>query len=238
MSRSQISVQADDGGAFSAHIATPPGGVGPGLLVLPEIFNSNDHIRSVADGFAAQGYVTLAPDVFWRLEPDTYLPYTDDGRTKARALNAELHVDRLVEDLGRCVTALKARPECTGLVGATGFCLGGKLAFLCAARLGVDAAVSYYGVKIDAYLEEAEQIKCPMIFHFAENDSHVPPDAVAAVKDRMGARPDVEIFVYPGTEHGFNRAGYPPHHAESAAQAMRRTLGLFNRVLMPAAAAP
>ena len=196
-------------------------------MVLPEIYNSNDHIRGVAQGFAAEGFVTLAPDVFWRLEPQTYLPYTDDGQAKARALNQQLDVDALVDDLGACIATLRARNECTGKVGVTGFCLGGKLTYLCAARHAIDAAVSYYGVKIDHYLNEAEAVSCPILLHFAEHDSHVPPDAVTAIRARLGDRSDVGIHVYQGAEHGFNRAGYPPFHAASAERAMSRTLEHF-----------
>lgn len=222
-----IQVTAADGDTFTAYVSTPPSGRGPGLLVLPEIYNANEHIRGVADGFAAEGYVTLSPDVFWRIEPDTYLPYTTEGQAHARALNQQLDVDTLIGDLGACLDALRTRPDCTGKVGATGFCLGGKLAYLCATRLPLDAAVSYYGVKIDNYLDEADALSCPILFHFAEHDSHVPPQAVAAITARMSARKTAPIHVYGGAEHGFNRQGYPPYHAPSATLAMQRTLAHF-----------
>lgn len=227
----KITVAAADGGAFTAWLAVPPGGRGAGVLVLPEIYNSNAHIRGVAEGLAAAGFVTLAPDVFWRQEADVYLPYTDEGQARARALNARLDVDALVGDLGACLAALRARPECTGKLGVTGFCLGGKLAFLCAARHDVDAAVSYYGVGIERYLDEADAIACPMVLHFAESDPHVPPEAVAAVSARLAGRDDIAVHLYEGAGHGFNRAGYPSYHEPSAALAMTRTLALFRAAL-------
>ncbi len=227
----EITVTASDGGRFTAYLTPPPAAPAPGLLVLPEIYNINDHIRGVAEGFAAEGYLVLAPDVFWRVEPETYLPYTPDGQTRARALNQRLDVDTLIEDLGACVATLKAHPDCTGKVGATGFCLGGKLAYLCAARLGVDAAVSYYGVKIENYLDEADRIACPTVLHFAGRDPHVPPEAVTAIRARMDTMANVDIYLYPEAEHGFNRAGYPPYHEASAALARRRTLALFRSAL-------
>lgn len=231
MADEEITLTASDGGSFAGFLSLPPGGSGPGLLVLPEIYNSNEHIRSVAQGFAAEGFVTLAPDVFWRLEPGTYLPYTADGQARARALNQRLDVDALLGDLGQCLAALRARPECTGKLGATGFCLGGKLTYLCAARHAIDAAVSYYGVKIDSYLDEADEITCPVLFHFAERDSHVPPETVAAIRARIGDRSDIDIHVYDGAEHGFNRRGYPPYHEAAARLAMDRTLSHFRRHL-------
>lgn len=227
MTDEKIAITTSDNESFEAFLGMPPGGKGPGLLVLPEIYNSNEHIRGVAQGFAAEGFVTLAPDVFWRLQPQTYLPYTEDGQAQARALNQRLDVDALVDDLGVCIATLKARAECTGKVGVTGFCLGGKLTYLCAARHAIDAAVSYYGVKIDQYLDEADTVSCPTLLHFAEQDSHVPPDAVAAISACMDGRANVRIHMYEGAEHGFNRAGYPPYHAASAELAMSRTLEHF-----------
>ncbi|MDP6352420.1 MAG: dienelactone hydrolase family protein [Alphaproteobacteria bacterium] len=231
MTETEISVTAADGRDFAAYLSVPPSGHGPGLLVLPEIYNANKHIRGVADGFAAEGFVALAPDVYWRLEHGAYLPYTAEGQARARALNKRLDLDRLIADLGACATTLRGRPECHGKVGGIGFCLGGKLAYLCAARLDVDAAVSYYGVKIEAFLDEADNVTCPLLLHFAGNDSHVPPDAVAAVRARLTDKSNVTIHVYTGAEHGFNRAGYPPYDAASAKLARVRSLDLLERAL-------
>jgi len=108
-----------------------------------------------------------------------------------------------------------------------GFCLGGKFTYLSSVRHGIDAAVSYYGVQIDEYLDEADALKCPILMHFAENDPHVPEETVAAIRSRMGDWDKVDIHVYPGTEHGFNRFGYPPHNEAQAAVARERTLSHF-----------
>jgi carboxymethylenebutenolidase len=223
----EITLAAADGGRFAAYLALPARLPAPGLVVLPEIFNTNPHIRSVADGYAADGFIALAPDVFWREEAANYLPYTDEGRTKARALAAELDTDQFVRDLGDMVSALRARPDCTGKIGVMGFCLGGKLAYLASTRLPIDAAVSYYGVQIDQHLDEADRRSCPILMHFAENDPHVPASAVAAIQARMGRTPGVDIHVYPGTGHGFNREGYPPYAAEAAVLARQHTLAHF-----------
>jgi len=218
-------------GPYTAYIAYPRAGTAPGLLVLPEIYNSNDHIRSVADHFAAEGFTALAPDVFWRLQANQYFPYTDAGQAQARAFNQRLNVDQLIVDLGNAVQLLRANPNSSGLVGSVGFCLGGKLSYLCAARLGVDAAVSYYGVKIEDYLEEADNVACPMVLHFAGNDPRVPPLARAKIEHTFAGREEVDTYLYPDAEHGFNRIGYPPYHESSAALAWQRTLELFQRIL-------
>ena len=227
----EITLAASDGGRFAAYLALPARLPAPGLIVLPEVFNSNPHIRSVADGYAADGFIALSPDVFWRQEAANYLPYTDEGRAKARALWAQLDTDQFARDLGDMIAALRARPDCTGKVGVMGFCLGGKFAYLASTRLPIEAAVSYYGVQIDQHLDEASRRSCPLLMHFASDDPHVPPETVAAIQKRMAGSQGVDIHVYPGTEHGFNRQGYPPYNEKAAAEARARTLAHFAKLL-------
>ena len=141
-----ITVRAKDGGSFSAYLATPEQGSGPGIVLLQELFGINAYIRGVADYYAEEGYVVLAPDLFWRIAPGIELGFTGADREKAFELYGKFDVDRSVDDIAATVAALRALPECKGKVGALGFCLGGLLAYLAAARAGVDCAVSYYGV--------------------------------------------------------------------------------------------
>jgi carboxymethylenebutenolidase len=227
----EIQLTAADGGTFAGYLALPASLTAPGLVVLPEVFNTNDHIRSVADGYAEAGYVVIAPDIYWREEAGCYLPYTDEGRAKAQALRAAQGTDAFASDLGDVVAALKARADCTGKVGVMGFCLGGKFTYLSSVRHAIDAAVSYYGVQIDEHLDEADALKCPILMHFASTDPHVPAETVAAIQARMGDWDNVDIHVYPNTEHGFNRYGYPPHDEAAAALARERTLAHLGRLL-------
>jgi carboxymethylenebutenolidase len=227
----EIRITAADGGTFAGYLALPSRAPGPGLIVLPEVFNTNAHIRSVADGYAVEGFVALAPDVYWRQEAGSYLPYTDEGRTKAQSLRARLDPSQFTRDLGDAIAALRARPDCTGKVGVMGFCLGGLFAYLAGTRLPIDAAVSYYGVQIDQYLDEADRLRCPILMHFAENDPHVPASTVAAIQARFAESSSASIHIYPGTEHGFNRRGYPPYNEAAATQARQRTIAHFRRLL-------
>lgn len=227
----EIEIAAADGGRFAAYLAAPATLPAPGLVVLPEVYNTNHHIREVADGYAADGFLALAPDVYWRQEPGAYQAYTVEGQTKSRALRAELDTDQFAGDLADTVAALMARDDCTGKVGVMGFCLGGKFTYLSAVRHPIQAAVGYYGVQIDEHLDEADNLKCPLLLHFAEHDPHVPPETVAAIRARMGTWDNVDIHVYPGTEHGFNRFGYEPHDAAAAATARERTLAHLRRLL-------
>ena len=218
-----IRVRAADG-AFFAWLRAPEAGKGAGLLLLPEIYNVNAHMRRMADFYAEQGYFVLAPDVFWRLEPERFLDYTPDGLAAARELNRRLDVDALVADLGACLARLAAEPGCAGKLGAVGYCLGGKLAWLCAARHAISAAVSYYGVRIENYLDEAESLSCPVLMHFGADDPRTPPAVVAAIRARLAPRGGAEIYVYDGAGHGFDRAGQASHCEPAAALARERTL--------------
>lgn len=232
-----INIKSRDGNSFAAYLALPKpesmskGGQTAGIVLLPEVFNTNPHIQSVCDGYADDGFVVMAPDVYWRQEPDAYMAYTDAGRAKAQALRGELDTDQFAVDLEDTVNALRARSDCTGKVGVMGFCLGGKFTYLSAVRHKIEAAVSYYGVEIDKYLDEAKNIKCPLLMHFAENDSHVPLPTVDLIREALKPSGRAEIHVYDGTEHGFNRYGYPPHHEAQAAVARTRTVEHFRRHL-------
>jgi carboxymethylenebutenolidase len=122
----EIEIKSRDGKSFAAYLALPAKLPAPGIVLLPEVFNTNPHIRSVSDGYAADGFVVLAPDVYWRQEPGAYMAYTDEGRAKAQALRARLDTDQFAVDLEDTIAALRVRPDCSGKVGVMGFCLGGN----------------------------------------------------------------------------------------------------------------
>src|SRR5476651_74369 len=167
----------DIGGGMTGYLAIPASGSGPGIVLLQEIFGVNGHMRDVADLWAEEGYVVLAPDLFHAMEQRVELGYEGADMEKAFGFYQRFEPETSIPDIAASVAALRARPEWTGKVGAIGFCLGGKLAWLAAAHAGVDAAVSYYGVGIEASLNEVASIKCPVTLHFGETDTFVPEDA-------------------------------------------------------------
>lgn len=228
MAGEMIRIGAGDGASVEAYLAKPAGdGPWPGVVLLAEVYNVNHWVREVADGYAEQGYLCLAPDLYWRQEPRRYLEYNPQDQQVARTLGFSMDLDAFTGDMADYAKALKDRPDCVGKVGAVGFCLGGKLVYLAIARDLVDAGVAYYAVQVDQFLDEAPNVKKPLLMHFAELDEHVPQDAVAKIKAAIGAKPNVEIHDYPGADHGFNRFGYPPFHAEAAELALGRSLAFL-----------
>ena len=203
MAAQWIDIAAADGGTFKGYLTIPASGSGPGILLLQEIFGVNASMRETADYYAEEGYVVLAPDLFWRMEPGVDLGYSEADFNKAFGYYQRFDANQSIKDSADALKVLRARPECVGKVGALGFCLGGKLAYLVAARTDVDCAVSYYGVGIEADIGEAAQVKCPMVFHFAELDKYAPAEAREQVKAAFAKRPDVELYLYPGCDHAF-----------------------------------
>src|SRR6202048_5095608 len=172
-----IDIAAADGGSFKGYLTIPASGSGPGILLLQEIFGVNASMREVANYYAEEGYVVLAPDLFWRLEPGIELGYSEAEFNMAFGYYQRFDANQSIKDAADALNVLRARRECTGKVGALGFGLGRQLRFLTAARTDVDCAVSYYGVGIEADIGEAGKIKGPMVFHFAELDKFAPAGA-------------------------------------------------------------
>ncbi len=230
MRQEWISIDSSDGGRYDAWLALPPAGRGPGLLLLQEIFGVNRHIRAVAEQYALDGFVVLAPDVFWRDAPRVELGYAGAERERAMQLLAGADRAKLAADLATSVAALRARPECSERVGAFGYCMGGRLAYLAAATTPVDAASCFYGGGIHDQLELAARVRCPIQFHYGARDAHITPAAVEKVRSAFAGRDDAELHVY-DAEHGFNCWERASYHAPSAARAHARTLELFARTL-------
>lgn len=228
-----IDIRAADGGRFTGYLAVPEKGSGPGIVLLQEIFGVNAVIRAAADLFAEEGYVVLAPDLFWRMQPNVQLGFDDQSRSQAMAYNQRFDDDQGLADIGAALAALKARPECTGKVAAVGFCLGGRLAYLAAARLNVDAAVGFYGVRIDEYLGEANQVQCPLLLHFGETDHLNPPEKVQKIRAAFAGKENVSIIVQAGADHGFYTPGRPSHDKRAAALAHSPTIGLLRQAIGP-----
>jgi len=234
MSGSWIEVSATDGsGRFKAYVAKPAKGSGPGILLCQEIFGINADMKKVADYYAEEGYVVVCPDLFWRMQPGVDLGYTEADYGKAFGYYQKFDVMKSVEDMTATVKAMRAMPEVKGKIGALGFCLGGRLVYLAAANSGIDCGVSYYGVAIETMLDEARKISVPLVFHIAGLDKFTPPDVIEKIKGAFAGKPEVEFYVYPGSDHAFNTKGRPSYDKSAASMAHSRSIALFRKVLGP-----
>jgi carboxymethylenebutenolidase len=190
-------------GSFSAYCARPLGEPRAAIVVIQEIFGVNAGIRRKCDRIAAEGYLALAPDLFWRLEPGVELdPDVEPEFKRALGLMGRFDQDQGVADIE--ATIRHARRELgVPKVGVVGYCLGGRLAFMVAARTDAHASVGYYAVGVPELLREKNAIAHPLMLHLAGDDRFVPPDAQAAMHEGLDDHPRVTLHNYPGEDHGF-----------------------------------
>lgn len=212
-----LAIQAADGGRFNAYVALPPDQTGPGLVLLHEAFGVTSHMRRMADRFAEDGYVVLVPDLYWRIQPGVEL--SDAEFDRAMELYQKFDADLAIKDIEATIGTMRKMSQHVGGVGVVGFCLGGTLAALTAARTDIDCAVSYYGVGIANHLDEMEKVKIPISFHYGTEDEHCQPEfeAMQALVDAH--RGNMSLRMYPNVGHGFandDRAFYDPGAAELA----------------------
>lgn len=223
-----VTLRASDGFELDAYVARPEGEPIAGLVVVQEAFGVNSHIRSVADGFAKDGFLAVAPALFDRVQRGAEFTYTSEDMQKGMALIRQGDTGDRVKDMAAALQY--ARRETGKKAGVIGYCLGGSMAWLAATRLDPDAAVGYYGGQITAYAEE--QPKAPIMLHFGEQDTHIPK---AEIDSKVhAAHPEVPIYWYAGAGHGFNcndRASYNP---EAAQLARERSLAFLKKHLAAA----
>ncbi len=225
--------QSGGAGALRAYLAIPEAGHGPGIVLLHTAFGLDRHMRDMANLYAEEGYVVLCPDLYWRSLPGLELGQNEADGQRALDLSQQLDQAAALADIANTVAALRDRSECTGKIGAIGFGLGGGLAFRAATQPGIDCAVAYYGVGIEAALDLAPGIACPMILHFAENDDFVSASAVARTSEAFAGRPDIQIHTYPGARHGFVRPDGGDFDKAAAGLAHSRSIALLRRTLGP-----
>jgi carboxymethylenebutenolidase len=220
----QVTLTASDGQKLDAYVAHPEGEPLAGLVVVQEIFGVNAHIRSVADGYAKDGFLAVAPALFDRIQPGIELGYDPADMQKAMSLVPKINIEKSVLDVAAALdyAAITARKK----AGIVGYCFGGTLAWLAAARLHPAAAVGYYGGRIANYA--AETPMAPVMLHFGKDDAHIPASEVERVHT---AHPEVEIYWYEHAGHAFNRDIGPGYNPEAAREARQRSLDFLKRHL-------
>jgi carboxymethylenebutenolidase len=230
----EITIAAADGsGSFFAYVAEPATKPAGAVIVIQEIFGVSDSLRLIADAVADQGFIAVAPDLFWRLEPRVNLSdRTQAEWDKAFALLNAFDQDKGVDDLTATLAAARKLAGCNGLAGTMGFCLGGRMAMMMAQRSDADCNVSYYGVGLEGLLAEgAGGITRPLLAHIAENDKFVPKAAQGTILAALAPNPVVEAHVYAGVDHAFARIDGQHWNGRAAAIANGRTAAFLSRWL-------
>ncbi len=218
---SHLQLRAEDGHTLSAYLAKPEGTTRGAIVVVQEIFGITGHIERVADQFAAQGYLAIAPALFDRQERGVNLPYDDTGVAHGFALARGASTAGLMADLNAAVDAVNH----AGAVGMVGYCWGGRVVYLAGSRTNIAAGVAYYGGGIVDVLDPVP--RCPMQFHFGEHDTHILPADVQKIR---AAFPQGEYHLY-AAGHGFNCTDRGSYDAAAAYQALQRTLEFFGKHL-------
>jgi carboxymethylenebutenolidase len=220
-------LQTADGQSIPAYVAQPQGPAKGGVVVIQEIFGVNSHIRSVADGYAAAGYLAVAPAIFHRVRPDVDLGYTPEDIQQGSQLKAAteaLPAPGIMQDIQAAIRYASAG----GKVGIVGYCYGGLLSWRAACMLdGLSAAAPYYGGGMTTPGEIARKPKVPVMAHFGDKDKHIPVEGVQAFEK---AHPEVEVHMY-AADHGFNCDQRGSYNAGAAATARERTLDFFRKHL-------
>ena len=223
----RISIDTPDG-SFGAYVARPAHTPAASVVVIQEIFGINGDVRATCDALAKQGYIAVAPDLFWRQEPGVEL--TDQSKeewNKAFALYKGFDVDKGVEDIAATLAVARALPGATGKAGVIGFCLGGLLTFLSATRARPDAAAAYYGGGTEQHLGELPALACPLLMHLAEEDEFISAEARAAIAAAVDGNAQVTLHTYAGQNHAFARHGGVHYDAPSALLANERSYAFF-----------
>ena len=223
---------SDGSGSFHAYAAEPSGTPSAAIVVIQEIFGVNAGIRQKCDKWAEAGYLALAPDLFWRLEPGVELdPDVEPEFNQALELMGRFDQDEGVRDIAATIAAARERLGNGGKVGCVGYCLGGRLAVMTSLRTDVDASVGYYAVAVDTLLGEKDAIRRPLLLHIAGDDGFVPQETQRKMHDALDDHPMVTLYDYPGENHGFAAEIGNRRSEESARLADRRTAEFLARHL-------
>jgi len=217
---------------FAVYVARPEQTPRAAIIVIQEIFGVNAGIRAKCDCLADAGYLALAPDLFWRITPNIQLdPDVPEEMQQALGLMGKFDQDVGISDIEATIRYARGMLDGSGKVGVVGYCLGGRLAFMAAARTDVDASVGYYGVGIDGLLGEKHAISKPVLLHVPEEDHFVDKDAQARMHAGLDDHPKVTLYDYPGEDHGFATETGQRRSEAAASQADDRTAAFFAKHL-------
>lgn len=227
----RITIKGCDG-TFQAYIARPAVLPAPAVVVLQELFGVNADIRKTCDELAEQGFIAVAPDLFWRQEPGVDLGViTEADWQHGLRLYQAYDRDKGVQDIKDTVSVAAKLPDCAGKVAVLGYCMGALMSFLTAVRSQIDAVVAYHGADTEKYLDEVDGLSAPLLMHLGEEDEFISKPAQARIKQALERKPNVTIFSYPGQYHAFSRHNGAHYNAEAAALAHKRSYAFLHQHL-------
>jgi len=231
MSETVTIPELEGDGRIPVYLARPDGTPKAAIIVIPEIFGINSGIRQKCDDWASEGYLAAAPDIFWRFAPGIELdPDIEAELNEAFGYIGQYDADLGVRDIEALIHWIRREAK-IDKVGLVGFCLGGRMAYMAAARTDIDASVGYYGVMIDQMLGEAKAIANPLMLHIAGHDGFVPPEAQKAIHDGLGSHHRVTLHDYEGLDHGFAATSGKRRDDAGAQLADGRTRAFFREYL-------
>ncbi len=220
-------------GAFGAYIARPKTLPAPAVVILHEVFGVNADIRKTCDELAEQGFVAVAPDLFWRQEPGVDLGVNSEADWQhGLRLYQAYDRDSGVGDIKDTLDAVAKLPDCTGRIAVQGYCFGALMTFLTAVRGSVDAAVAYHGGDTEKYLAEVGNLHASLLMHLGEEDEFISKAAQAEIKKALASNPNATVYSYPGQRHAFARHNGAHYDAAAAALANGRTSEFLHQQLI------
>jgi len=219
-------------GDFDGWLYAPDSTPRPGIVMIPEIFGVNAGIGETAERYSREGFAVLAIDIFWRLQRRVNLGYSKEEFEQARSFHQRFDYSAGVADMQAAISTLRARPECNGKVGVVGFCLGGTMSYLAGSRTDADAAVGYYGTRIDNFLADGPRIQHPTMLHLGRLDHRTPPPVIQQINEAVKSNPNVVVHAYDDVGHAFANHHRPDtYNPEITRQADARTFSLFRSEL-------
>jgi carboxymethylenebutenolidase len=214
-------------GTIPCLVVVPPELPAPAVIVMATLYGPDREFEEILLDYAQLGFITVGPDQFWRTLPGPLPHLTEEQRIFARERYKTNDFERGVGDLRRVVDAVRAMPECTGEYGITGYCFGGRYAYVAAARLGAKVAISFHGSDIGHNLADAAAINVPISLHYGDSDHHAPMSEIESIRKALAGNPRAEVVIYPGAGHGFTSPTKPTWDAVATAKSRQRAQQLL-----------
>jgi carboxymethylenebutenolidase len=230
MAMPDITITSADGGAIPTYIAMPAVVPAPALVIVAAIMGVDEPTRSWADRYAEHGFITLAPDFFWRTIPGPLRRDVPEELAKSKQRGQNFDRDACVRDITSVRDYVRALPESNGKWAVAGYCFGGRYTLISGADLGADAVIGFHPSRMALELEAAAKITCPTSYHFGGADTSVTMDVVEAVQAALKANPRAESFIYPGVQHGFTVPGQPAYDLEASELSFTRALSVLDEL--------